>query len=60
MNEKILTQAHKFTCVECKNEVTVEDVEIGEIVECPYCGIEFEILGKEGDEYTLQMLEEEK
>lgn len=62
MNEQITTQDHKFSCVECKNEVTMDQNKrrVGDVVECPFCGIEYEIVGKAGEESVLQMIEEEK
>lgn len=31
-------------CPECAGEVTVGDVEAGEIVDCPDCGVELEVV----------------
>ena len=62
MNEQITTQAHKFICIECKNEVIIDPgkQKVGDVIECPYCGIEYEIVSKNGDEAVVQMIEEEK
>lgn len=61
MDNKIKTQNGKFICPECKNEVTcAPNLEVDDIVECPFCGMEYEIVEKIGDEYVLQMIEEEK
>lgn len=61
MNEQITTQGQKFSCIECKNEVTVDPARgSGDVIECPYCGIEYEIVSQEGSEFVLQIIEEEK
>lgn len=61
MNEQITTQAQKFICIECKNEVTVDPArKPGDVIECPACGIEYEIVSKTGEEFVLQIIEEEK
>lgn len=58
----ITTNNKKFTCPECKNENTVsDDVQVGEVIECEFCGIEFEVTDKNSEgEFVLQVLEEEK
>jgi alpha-aminoadipate carrier protein LysW len=39
-------QMTTVTCVECAGEVTLgDDVILGEIVECPDCGVELEVAG---------------
>ena len=61
MDNKIKTQAWKFTCPECKNEVVCDsNLNVDDVVECPFCGMEYEISEKDGNEFTLQMIEEEK
>ncbi len=61
MNEQITTQAFKFICFECKNEVEVDPARVvGDVIECPYCGIEYEIVAKDGEEFVMQVIEEEK
>ena len=60
-NDKITATGKKFTCSECQNEVELADgKKVGDVIECPFCGIEFEIAAMEGDNSTLQMIEEEK
>ena len=61
MDNKIKTQNWKFICPECKNEVICDPkLEVDDVVECPFCGMEYESTSKEGDEFILQMIEEEK
>jgi lysine biosynthesis protein LysW len=61
MNDQITTNTNKFKCSECQNEVELpEKRKVGDVIECPYCGIEFEIVGIEGEMTTLQIIEEEK
>lgn len=60
--EKITTNSQKFICPECQNENEISaDAKVGDIIECEFCGIEFEIAEQtEGEEFVIQMLEEEK
>ncbi|MEI7578791.1 MAG: lysine biosynthesis protein LysW [bacterium] len=60
--EQVKTQDKKYVCLECKNEVTLDqDLKIGDYVECPLCGIEYEVVDvDENGEVTLQLIEEEK
>lgn len=61
-SQKIVTKGKKFTCDECQNENELkEGLKVGDVVECNFCGIEFEIveITLEG-EYVLQIIEEEK
>jgi lysine biosynthesis protein LysW len=61
MNDQITTNTNKFNCSECQNEVELpEKRKVGDVIECPYCGIEFEIVSIEGEMTTLQIIEEEK
>lgn len=61
MDEKIKTQNWKFTCLECKNEVICDpSQQVDDVIECPYCGMEYEIIAKDGEEFILQVIEEEK
>jgi len=61
MNEAVSTANRKFTCLECQNENEVKpDTRVGDIVECSACGIEYEVVSQDGQEYTLQIIEEEK
>ena len=59
--EQIKVINNKFVCIECQNEVTVDaDKKVGDIIECPYCGIEYEIISKDEAGMTIQLIEEEK
>ncbi len=58
---KITTENRKYTCPECQNENEIPaDAKVGDVVECDYCGIEFEIVSSENGEFVLQIIEEEK
>jgi transcription elongation factor Elf1 len=59
--EQVKALDNKFTCLECQNEVVLDpEKKVGDIVECPYCGIEYEVTGKDETGVTLQLIEEEK
>jgi DNA-directed RNA polymerase subunit RPC12/RpoP len=62
MNEQITTSSPNFVCSECQNEVELPENKrrAGDVVECPYCGIEFELLNVSEGITTLQIIEEEK
>lgn len=62
MNDKVTTQEQKFACLECKNNIEMmAEHETGDIVECPHCGIEYEVTEMNNDEeFELTLLEEEK
>jgi lysine biosynthesis protein LysW len=61
MNEQVTTQGGKFECLECRNEVTLDPgKKVGDVIECPFCGIEYEVVTKDEQEATLQIIEEEK
>lgn len=52
-----------ITCLECANEIELESREyrVGEIVECPFCGTELEVVEvKEDGGLTVEIIEEEK
>lgn len=60
---QIITTGHKFTCTECKNEVDLSEkiYVTGDVVECPFCGIEYKIVRVTDDgEYVLETIEAEK
>lgn len=62
MDIKITSQGPSYTCTECKNEATIDDGNnIGDVVECQFCGIEYELMSvdEEGN-FELSMIEEEK
>ncbi|WP_420631688.1 lysine biosynthesis protein LysW [Candidatus Leptofilum sp.] len=45
---------NNVNCVECAGEVEVaDDVMVGEIVECPECGAELEVIGTNPPALTL-------
>jgi len=56
----IKTNNKKLNCVECKNDFDVSDKAEGEVCECPYCGIEYEIVSEKEGEYDCTIIEEEK
>ncbi len=60
MMDPILTADKRATCAECQNDFDVSDKKIGEVVECPHCGIEYEVTGENDGEMELIMVEEEK
>ncbi len=62
MDIKITSQGKSYTCAECKNDSALSDGSgVGDVVECEFCGIEYEIASVEPDgNYTLAMIEEEK
>lgn len=61
MNDKVTTQDKNFDCLECQNEVKITDhFGTGDVVECEFCGIEYEITKRTDDITELQIIEEEK
>lgn len=46
-------------CPECEAEFDLEDVEEGEIVDCPDCGVELEVISVSPLELALAPEEEE-
>ncbi|MFQ5492650.1 MAG: hypothetical protein ACE5DX_00625 [Candidatus Dojkabacteria bacterium] len=61
MGEQTKTQNHSLTCQECKNDTKLaDDLKEGDVVECEFCGIEYEVTGKDGSDHLLEMIEEEK
>lgn len=48
------------TCTECEAEITLADnVEIGEIIVCPECGVDLEVTGLNPAEVQLAPMEQE-
>lgn len=45
-------------CPECHAVVRDDDYEIGEVIECPDCGVELEVVGV--DPLDLEVFEEEE
>lgn len=62
MDEQVTTQNKKFECLECKNEVELSDeLSVGDVTECPLCGIEYEVTAiHDSGECALRLIEEEK
>lgn len=60
MEEAVLSNGNTFVCLECKNENSMDNPAVGNVVECEFCGIEYEVNSKEGDNYKLIIIEEEK
>ncbi len=61
MNEQTTTKSQLLLCLECKNETQLAaDLHVGDVIECDFCGIEYEVLNAENNEYTVSLLEEEK
>ncbi len=58
----LVTQNFEFICIECQNPNKLsENMNEGEVVECEFCGIEYEISEITADgQYILQIVEEEK
>jgi lysine biosynthesis protein LysW len=52
----------KLKCPECKNDINLEkEYEVEDVIECPFCGIELEVRGKEDDgSLKVEIIEEEK
>ncbi len=50
-------------CLECANDINLEDrvYKIGDILECPFCGTELEVVEvKDDGSLVLDIIEEEK
>jgi len=49
-------------CPECKNDIKLEkEYEVGDVIECPFCGIELEVTTKKDDgALEVEIIEEEK
>lgn len=61
MEDKIKSQNKKLICSECKNQFDTEEAKISDIIECPHCGIEYEVKKRsETDEIEVEIIEEEK
>jgi len=53
----------KIICLECQNEVDLEDRDyvVGEIIECNFCGTELEVIDvDDSGEVNVEIIEEEK
>ncbi len=61
MEDNVKLVNGKYTCSECSNENTLDEANEGDIVECEFCGIEYEITSVNDDgTATLSIIEEEK
>lgn len=52
-----------IACLECANEIELEskDYRVGDIIECPFCGTELEVVEvQDGGDLVLDIIEEEK
>ncbi|MDZ7260712.1 MAG: lysine biosynthesis protein LysW [candidate division KSB1 bacterium] len=47
------------TCVQCDAEIKLTDVEKGEIIQCPECGVDLEVINLSPLELDLAPEEEE-
>ncbi|MFC1780157.1 hypothetical protein ACFLY9_00470 [Patescibacteria group bacterium] len=49
-------------CPECKNDLPLEkEYKVDDVIECTFCGIELEVLGKDDDgNLKVEIIEEEK
>jgi hypothetical protein len=49
-------------CPECKNDLPLEkEYVIDDVIECKFCGIELEVLGKDDEgNLKVEIIEEEK
>ncbi len=53
----------KIQCLECANDIDLEkkNYKVGDIVECPFCGSELEVVEvKDDGQIILDIIEEEK
>lgn len=61
MSEQTTTKDKSFSCLECQNSNKIEpDYKEGDVVECEFCGIEYEIEAEKDGEFSLSLIEEEK
>ncbi|MBN1331830.1 hypothetical protein JW978_03000 [Candidatus Dojkabacteria bacterium] len=61
MDETITTNGKTFVCLECKNEVEIDDsLALGDVIECSFCGIEYEYTEDSEEGKVLKVIEEEK
>jgi lysine biosynthesis protein LysW len=52
----------KLNCPECKNDIELEkEYHEEDVIECPFCGIELEVVGKDEEgNLKVEIIEEEK
>lgn len=60
--DQTVTKDKKFQCLECSNEVEVDSaLKPSDYFECPFCGIEYEVVEKQAEgEFVAKIVEEEK
>ena len=44
-------------CIDCDSPLGLDDADLGEVISCPECGLEMEIIGT--DPVTLDLVREE-
>lgn len=60
-SDQVKTQNQKFSCLECKNEITVPSTsKVDDYIECGACGIEYLVTTVSDGEFGMQLIEEEK
>lgn len=54
--------AKTLKCPECKNDIELEkEYDVQDVIECPFCGIELEVIGQNEDgSLRIEIIEEEK
>ena len=61
MDQILKTTNKKLACSECKNEFEIGDKKEGDVVECPNCGMEYEVQSADSNgEMEMTLLEDEK
>lgn len=59
VEDKEMSVSVQTACIECGADLALEDVVVGEIVQCPECGVELEVLNLAPVELGLAPAEEE-
>lgn len=61
MNDTVVTNDGNFVCLECKNAMELaQELKLGDVIECEFCGIEYEYAEDGDDGKTFKVIEEEK
>ncbi|MBD3280942.1 hypothetical protein GF389_05480 [Candidatus Dojkabacteria bacterium] len=61
MNDTVTTNDENFTCLECKNEMELDsELKVGDVIECEFCGLEYEYTEDGEDGQVFKIIEEEK
>ena len=53
----------KLVCPECKNDLNLlshPDLKIDDIIECEFCGITLKVVGLEGEQAEVEIVDEGK